>query len=155
MRAIRSALRLALIAACALVVPQSVVQAQQPVTAAIANVPFTFQIGRYHYRAGTYVIRLQGDHVLTLRGNAGSGVMEVNWDATKLPSTSGELIFHRYGDQYFLRQLHIGGSSDFLNSPQSKEERALQKEMVEAEKRPGLDRVSNASIALAWEHSTN
>jgi hypothetical protein len=149
MRTIKSAFRLALIAASALLVPQAASRAQQqPTTTAVANIPFAFQIGSYHYRAGKYTLDLQGDHVLILHGDAGSGLMQVNWDTAKRPSAIGELVFHRYGDQYFLRQMRLRGSSEFLISPQSKQERSAQKEEVEAERSSGPLQEPRVQVAL-------
>ena len=149
MRFMNSRLRLALIAASALLVPHTAVRAQQPGTTGIASIPFAFQIGSYHYPAGTYKVVLQGDHILAVRGNADAGLMEVNWDTAKHPAPTGELVFHRYGDQYFLRQMRFRGSTEFLVSPQTKEERKAQKQEVEAERSADPRQDPNVRVALA------
>jgi len=127
MRAMNSAIRLALIAASALLVPQSAVHAQQTDTA-VANIPFAFQIGPHHLRAGKYTVQLQSDHVLILANKTDAGVMLVNWAGTRHPSEKAMLVFHRYGNNYFLREMSFGGGSDSLTSTQSKQERSVQEE---------------------------
>jgi hypothetical protein len=74
--------------------------------------------------------------------------MEVSWDTALRPSTTGALVFHRYGNQYFLRQMRVGGSPEFLISPQSKEERSAQKEVVEAKRNADLGQRPDVQVAL-------
>jgi hypothetical protein len=147
MRAMNS-VRVALIIAFALIVPQAPTHAQGMDTAVIANIPFAFQIGAYHYRAGRYTVHLQGNHVLSLWSSKDSGLMEVSWDTAMRPSTTGALVFHRYGNEYFLRQMRVRGSSDFLISPQSKEERSAQKEVVGAKRNADLGQKPDVQVAL-------
>ena len=68
-----SILRLALVAACALIIPQTVVHAQQLNTEAVANIPFAFQLSGGHYPAGRYALELEGDHLLVIKGRSSSG----------------------------------------------------------------------------------
>jgi hypothetical protein len=143
-----NSVRIALIVAFALVVPRAATHAQGMDTAVVANIPFAFQIGAYHYRAGRYTVHLQGNHVLSLSSNKDSGLMEVSWDTALRPSTTGALVFHRYGNQYFLRQMRVRGSSESLISPQSKEERSAQKEVVEAKRNADLGHEPDAQVAL-------
>jgi hypothetical protein len=147
MRAVNS-VRVALMVAFALLVPQAATHAQGMDTAVIANIPFAFQIGAYHYRPGEYTVHLQGSHVLSLSSSKDSGLMEVSWDTALRPSTTGALVFHRYGNQYFLRQMRVRGSSESLISPQSKEERSAQKEVVEAKRNADLGHEPDVQVAL-------
>jgi hypothetical protein len=144
-----SILRLALVAACALIIPQGAIHAQQDVTRAVANIPFAFQLGAYHYAAGRYALELEGDHLLVVKGNANSGMMLVSWDTTNRPSATGKLVFHHYGSQYFLREMRIRGSSEFLGSAESKaEQRVRKEETVAANHRAAPGPKSNVEVAL-------
>jgi hypothetical protein len=124
------AVRLALIAASASIVPQTVLHAQDLGTRAIADIPFAFQVGAYHYAAGKYTLLVNQDHILTIQGTTNSGLMQVSWDSARHPSTTSELVFHHYGNHYFLHELRVKGSQDFLKADggMSKEEKQAQKE---------------------------
>jgi hypothetical protein len=133
-----------------LIIPQTVVHAQQDATRAVANIPFAFQLGAYHYPAGTYALELEGDHLLVIKGRSNSGLMQVSWDTANRPSATGKLVFHRYGDQYFLREMRVGGSSEFLGSPESKAEQGVRKEeTLAANHRATPGPKSNVEVALA------
>jgi hypothetical protein len=125
-----SATRLALIAASALIVPQCILHAQESGTRAVANIPFAFQVGVYHYAAGKYTLVLNDDHILVIHGSTVSGLMQVSWDSANRPSSTSELVFHHYGNHYFLHELRVKGSQDFLKADggMSKEEKQAQKE---------------------------
>jgi hypothetical protein len=124
MRAVNS-VRVALIVAFALLVPQAATHAQGMDTAVIANIPFAFQIGAYHYRPGEYTVHLQGSHVLSLSSSKDSGLMEVSWDTALRPSTTGALVFHRYENQFFCGICESAGaaSSRSLRNPKRNAER--------------------------------
>lgn len=147
MRAMNFAIRLALIAASALLASPAAVRAQQS-TAAAANIPFAFQVGGKQLHAGKYKMTLEGADILILSSRADSALMQVSWDISGHPSATGELVFHRYGDRYFLRQLRLRDRSEFLNSPQSKEERNAQKEQSVAEMRTDAGQNADVSVAV-------
>lgn len=144
---IGSKIRFAALAVLATMLAQPALKAQAPGTAVVANIPFDFQIGSSHYAAGTYTIRLDGDYFLRLRSNTGSGVMLVRWDTSK-PSMTNKLVFHHYGNRYFLRELRIKGSQEFVSSGQSSEEKRAEKEELASNDSltPGTE--STAEIAL-------
>lgn len=127
---IASKIRFAALAVLAVIVAQPALKAQTTETVAVANIPFDFQVGSYHYTAGKYTLQFDNNHVLILQSNADSGVMGVWWDSTSKPPTMSKLVFHHYGSQYFLRELRVKGSQEFLNSSRSDDERSAQKKEV-------------------------
>jgi hypothetical protein len=144
--------RLALVAACALIIPQTVVHAQQPGVRAVANIPFAFQLGPHQYPAGKYALELNGNHLLLIEGRSASGFMEVNWDGGgNRSAATGRLVFHHYGSRYFLREMRVPGNSEFLASAESKAERRARKEETVSANRPaGRASESNVEeVALA------
>jgi hypothetical protein len=146
---INSAIRLVLIAASALIVPQSVLHAQERETRAVANIPFAFQIGAYHYAAGKYTLLLNQEHILAIHGTEDSGLMQVSWDSANRPSSISELVFHHYGNHYFLRELRFKGNQEFLNSGKSKDERLAQNEEAIAKNhKVNPDQQSTLEVAL-------
>jgi len=147
MRAMNSAIRLAVIAASTLLISQPAARAQQG-TVAVASIPFAFQINEQHLPAGRYTVRLQSDHILRLSSKTDSGFIEVNWGSAKYRSKTGVLVFHRYGNQYFLREMSFGPGSDLLTTPQSKQERDAQKEGARVAKTGGPTQQSDVDLAL-------
>lgn len=95
-------------------------------TVARANVPFDFQYGSTHLKAGRYNINMIDNQILQLRGrDSAMGVVLWN-DTGRGSSTTGKLVFHRYGDQYILRQVWLPNESNHIELPKSKTERRLQ-----------------------------
>lgn len=141
-----SRISLALIAAVALITAPSAVKAQTSDTEVAANIPFTFQVGSSHYAAGIYTLQLMR-HVLTIQGRSASGMMEVFPESTNHPPATSVLVFHRYGDHYFLSELHFGGSPEFVKSPVSRAERRIRLE-EEASNHGTGNTSANVEVAL-------
>ena len=144
---IASKIRFATLAVLAIIMAQPALKAQTAETVAVANIPFDFQVGSCHYTAGKYKLQFDDNHVLILQSNAGSGVMGVWWDSTSKPSTISKLVFHHYGNQYFLRELRVKGSQEFLNSSRSKDEKSAQKSEVASDS-PTSGANSTTEVAL-------
>lgn len=107
----------------------------------VAHVPFAFTVGAATLPSDTYYLSRMNDHrdVVMLRGDRTGAVVYTNEE--KLPRADREpsLVFHRYGDQYFLRQIQWEDTARF-DLPETKAERkaaetradraAVQKETV-------------------------
>jgi hypothetical protein len=95
-----------------------------------ANVPFDFIVNGSSLPAGEYTIQSFGaiDGKTLRLGNVGSRqgalVNTVGMDAAKA-SGQTKLIFHRYGDRYFLAQVWIAGSDHGQALPVSHRESEL------------------------------
>jgi hypothetical protein len=79
-----------------------------------ANVPFTFQIDSARFDAGKYMISTLHTGLLQVRGNSGSGFLMSREEIGNKPSTKSFLIFHKYGDKYFLAEIHTKGSANYI-----------------------------------------
>ncbi len=90
------------------------------------DVPFNFTVGNTFLPAGSYAVGF--DSIVPN--------MLVIQDQTKIvrasayvergllgPGNQNTLIFHRYGDQYFLSELHFDSASNGVSVPASKRER--------------------------------
>lgn len=73
------------------------------------NVPFAFHNGSQRMPAGVYKVTVESAHLILLQGSSKSGYVNTNPDIGK-PAEQGKLIFQRYGDQYFLREVWAAGS---------------------------------------------
>lgn len=89
------------------------------------NVPFAFHNGSQQMPAGVYTVKMQTEHVILLRGYSASGFVTTNPEIGK-PSEKGKLVFERYGDQYFLREVWPANSNTGQKCTKSKLEREVE-----------------------------
>jgi hypothetical protein len=100
------------------------------------NVPFDFAFGEKKFTAGKYSIgrTLNGsdDTMLTIADTDGrsKAVSLSNAVIKTRAHTHALLVFHRYGDQYFLVQVWAAGATTGRQFPQSKSERDVQKQLA-------------------------
>ena len=110
-------------AAVAALATAAPVQAQEVYL--VARVPFDFAVGAANLPHDTYRLsRLNGKpEMLFLRGERTGSFVRTSEE--RLPRDGGTpmLVFHRYGDQYFLRQVRWDGAAR-LDLPETKMERA-------------------------------
>ena len=110
-----------------------VAQAQiDSVTRIRADIPFNFTIGDTTLSAGKYELRRVEDlaqNVLEI--SSVDGRTRVIFDATPAqtrdtrPANQSELIFDKYGDQYFLSQIWVAGSSSGHELAKSRMEKKI------------------------------
>ncbi len=104
-----------------------------------ANIPFDFVIGTKTLPQGTYTVKFleTSPNVLVISGqdnNEGAIALSITVSAEDIEDNSPKLIFHRYGDQYFLSQVWSGAGlvgKELLQSQQERE--LLAKGSLEAE----------------------
>ena len=94
------------------------------------RIPFAFQVGSKQMSAGSYAMHVRFSHdVVQLEGQRSSKPASVLLVGS--PSGDGQifgtgrLIFHRYGDRYFLREVWEGGSGMGVVCAPSREENML------------------------------
>lgn len=94
------------------------------------DIPFAFVVNGETVPAGQYTVELEsGRSPLLVRGvNSAEGVWVLS-NSTESLEASGKtkLLFHRYGNQYFLAQIWIGGERLGRELPESKRETELAK----------------------------
>jgi len=112
-------------AGLAVVLGMLTLSAPAPVAAADirANVPFSFTVNKKVLPPGTYNVTSGAGHALVFRG-FGAGAVILGQRAESSNSTSPKLVFHRYGDEYILREVWMGGASGYQLS-ETKREREL------------------------------
>ena len=87
----------------------------QETTRLKADIPFSFHVGQSAMPAGSY--GLVGDSLgrglLTMRSNSGSGAVIFNTipDSVLRPPVNGKLVFHKYGEEYFLSEVWTPNST--------------------------------------------
>lgn len=115
--------RVALIVAFSSILGPPVIKAQIAPTPVTVNIPFAFQIGFCNMPPGRYAVEMKGNDVLSIKGDSGIAAMMVMWAATNRMSPNSAIIFHRYGDEYFLREVRTARNQGFLWSGETKAER--------------------------------
>jgi hypothetical protein len=123
-------------------------RAQAVNTAVIAHIPFAFQIGSSYLPAGTYRVQMQGNDLLSIKGDSGAAVMLVMWESANKPSGDSAVVFHHYGNQYFLREVRKEGNQAFLWSSETKAERRAKLEEDAANPNSGPREDARVEIAL-------
>lgn len=90
-----------------------------------AHVPFEFSVENTNLPRDTYHLSRMAGHpeMLFLRGDRTGAFVRIN--EVSLPRDTGapSLLFHRYGDQYFLREVRWEGTAR-LDLPETKAERS-------------------------------
>lgn len=128
------------IAMCtALLAAASVAMGQTKPGDIVVDVPFSFVAGGQTLRAGHYIVAAMDDTVRIFNSQT-TGIFLPTHSASRNASDGTKLVFHRYGDTYFLSAMWIGGNAIGRELPRSKAERALADraaEMELAEVRPG------------------
>ena len=100
------------------------------------NVPFDFTFGEKQLPAGEYsvgrVLPSSGDTMLSIIDDNGhsKAVMMSHTAVRSRAKTRASLVFHRYGEQYFLVQVWPAGASVGREFTESKKERALQQQLT-------------------------
>ena len=101
------------------------------------NVPFTFEVGNKAMPAGSYRVESMptgNGSLQVLRSNSGEARLTISTMATATNSGTPDpsLVFHRYGNRYFLAQIRTGGGHARELYPSSQE-----KELARSE--PGVE----------------
>jgi hypothetical protein len=120
-------------------VPASLpVHAQSDHHTMTANVPFAFEMGSKHLAPGTYTISTPIEGVVEVRNSSGAAIIVANHGESGKPTKTAKLVFDRYGDHYFLRQLWFAAEENsYLECPQSKSEKqAKRSELASNSKQP-------------------
>jgi len=87
------------------------------------NVPFSFAVGDQSLPAGEYlVLTVTPERSIRITGTDGkhSAIVNTLPNYAKAPSANSRLVFHKYGDEYFLAQVWTGGQNVARNPLSSK-----------------------------------
>ncbi len=97
-----------------------------------ARIPFGFYVGNSHLMpSGTYRIAPCSAHVATVRNcKSGVTIFHLTQPNDKMVEERGKLVFHKYGDKYFLKEVRGTTMSTNLAIPETKNEKAARNEMA-------------------------
>jgi hypothetical protein len=98
-----------------------------------ADVPFDFTVGNQLLPAGSYTIKAGSEGFIAIRNHDKpiAAITLVHRDRAKTPN-GGKLIFHKYGDRYFLSEILCSWAEMNVTLPRSNTEKTvlLQQAMV-------------------------
>lgn len=120
------------IALCAALFVASVAMGQTKPGDIVVDVPFPFVAGGQTLHAGHYIVAAMDDTVRLFNSQT-SGIFLPTHSASRNTSDGTKLVFHRYGDTYFLSAMWIGGNAIGRELPRSKAERELASRTAEME----------------------
>jgi len=90
------------------------------------NIPFDFVVNGHNMSAGEYRVETLGTarNAISIRGADKALALTLACTASE-PALKSKLIFHRYGEEYFLAQVWTAGSSSGRQLPRSAAEREI------------------------------
>ena len=109
-----------------------------------ANIPFDFNINEKKLPAGEYsvgrAINSSDDLLVSVQDHQGrsKAIRLSNAVVRSRPNGKALLVFHRYGDQYFLYQVWPAGATMGREFQKSKSEREVQKQLAGNSTRRGV-----------------
>lgn len=109
------------------------------------NIPFGFELGSKHLAPGRYTVTEPLSDVLELRGASDGALIVTHGGQSYKPTKTSKLVFDRYGDHYFLRQIWFTPEDNtYMECAESKaEKQAKRSELASITKK-----ASNVEIAL-------
>jgi hypothetical protein len=105
-----------------------------------ANIPFEFHVGDTTFSAGQYRIHMVEDSNLMVmeisrEDGSGSTLFQVEQADAKSTPERSELIFHKYGNEYFLAKLFEEGERSGSGVAKSRYEANVSRNVLQAEER--------------------
>lgn len=96
----------------------------------VATIPFEFTIGNTTLPAGDYNVTrmMNGGETIAVRGPE-SAVRLTSLIVKSQPAKNSKLVFHRYGNTYFLSEVWTAGSANGRKLIKSKAEDQLHREL--------------------------
>jgi hypothetical protein len=123
---------LSIVATLTLLIPMAVIGFAGLSGRVRANIPFNFMVGNTEFKAGKYSVgrvpsSRTGD-ILMIRGEDNNDVANFNVNNTQgKGEPKARLVFHRYGNQYFLAKVFDAESNEGAALLKSKAEREASK----------------------------
>jgi hypothetical protein len=109
-----------------------------------AKVPFDFTVGDKVLPAGTYTIKPASASLILIStaDHRTASFTLVSEDSGSSPD-GGKLVFHRYGDQYFLSKILCDNADLHVAIPASKREKATEHEQAR-------NKTNGTTLVAAW-----
>jgi hypothetical protein len=110
----------------------AVASAKGQSTQAVAKVPFEFIVGGKTLPSGQYTVSALSDTnkaAMVIRGRS-SAIRLTNEIQTNKNKEQARLVFHRYGEHYFLSEVWMGADSNGRQLVKSRQEGSIERELA-------------------------
>ena len=98
----------------------------------IADIPFAFTVANLTFPAGRYTLTRLGETTLRISNRHNQGTVVLTHAAEgKAPDSKGKMVFHRYGDAYFLSEVWVAANGTGRKVFQSRAEEELSRKRIE------------------------
>src|SRR5215469_811410 len=105
----------------------------------VVDVPFAFSVAGKKLPAGHYIVKQQQPGMIRIFSQQNKGLFVATHGALRSKEEGSKLVFHRYGDSYFLSSVWVTGNKEgkeLVPSPAERELKAHAAEMEMAVVRP-------------------
>jgi hypothetical protein len=111
---------------------------------ALATIPFNFSAGEHTAPAGTYILSRLNENVIGIDGTTTNVHLMALASSSAADSQRSRLVFHKYGNQYFLSEIRCSGSVGSMHLSKTKAEKLAKTQRMEA----GLRMDETVTVAL-------
>jgi hypothetical protein len=91
----------------------------------VVDVPFEFAVAGQLLPAGHYIVAAEADNYVRIFAPQTTGVYVPTHGASRPASDGSKLVFHRYGDSYFLSAIWVTGDTAGRELFRSRAERSM------------------------------
>ncbi len=88
----------------------------------IADIPFAFTVANHTLPPGRYIVTRPSEKFLRIFNSHNQGMFALTNKVEGKAPQSGKLVFHRYGDAYFLSEVWVSASRTGRKVVQSRSE---------------------------------
>lgn len=99
----------------------------------VVDVPFAFSVAGQTFPAGHYIVAAAGTDLIRIFNRQTSGLFVPTHSGMRGKSDGSKLVFHRYGETYFLSSIWITGNTFGKELFRSSAERELEAHRAETE----------------------
>jgi len=119
-----------------------------------AKIPFDFSIGDKKLPTGEYIFSrvsaFSGNGLMSVSSvDASAHLFQSTYAAQVLtPKNKSTLVFHKYGDQYFLEQVWSGGEQEGTQLPESRGERIAKRQLAQNQQKNMSGKTTRAETVV-------
>lgn len=99
----------------------------------VVDVPFAFSVAEQRLPAGHYIVGAAGTDLIRIFNAQTPGLFVPTHSGVRSKSDASKLVFHRYGNSYFLSSVWITGNTFGKEMFRSRAERELEAQRAEME----------------------
>jgi len=126
---------------------------QSSTTRASAQIPFEFLVGDRSLPSGKYTVSTAtraGDVLMIKNADTNRAAVRLtNVMQPKGDKTQARLVFHRYGQRYFLSEVWMGRNSSGYQLLKSRQERSVERELAAVVSKSEFAQVAYERIEIA------